>query len=108
MWTIRLALISLIGLALFGCGSSSTAPKDLIIGTWKSEDGKESCEFTPDGTWLHRNKNGQLKRGYRLLDNETIEFTDPEDGDKWVRKIWVSKNALTLTDAKGQHDRYER
>lgn len=88
--------------------SCAKSQKDLIVGAWHEEGGKEVVEFFKDGTM---SVNGAIVGDYSFLDERRIKLNLTGWGVLAGPQMFtadVNKTVLALTDSRGKTSAYSR
>lgn len=78
-----------------------------MLGKWQKVDGKETVEFTRDGTVILASGPTQIKTNFRMKDPKTLDILLASLGSVTLQ-VAVDKDILTLTDAKGHALKYKK
>lgn len=96
------------GVLLVLCVVSCSAQQSwVMVGKWQKVDGKDTVEFMRDGTVSMVSGPTTIKTTFRMNDPKKLEISLGSFGCVPLQ-VAVEKDVLTLTDAKGQTQKYKK
>ena len=105
MKAIRFLLaLAFVVVALAACTSNQSAG---LTGSWQKENGNETIAFSQDGKLTMVNGPATITTSYKIEDKEKLQANLGVFGTGAI-KFSLSKDTLTLTDAKGESSKYTK
>ena len=110
MKAVRVLVVLVLALALFGGMSCKKSQKDQLIGKWKPESATEGfnhIEFTKDGKVKLSAEGMEMSIDYELVDDDTFKMKGPE-GDEQTVDFKIEGDTMTTTDKDGKVEKFTR
>lgn len=106
-----LCVLALLLLAALACGGAGNpGPENVLVGQWQRDDGKETIEFSTDGSVTIEVLGATMEGKYKLLDDATVQM-DISVLDETVAGVFrfsLAEDTLTLTSEDGISATYGR
>jgi hypothetical protein len=102
MKAARFLLALVLVLVLSACNTHQSMG---LMGNWQKENGTETITFSPDGKLTTVNGPSTITTSYKIEDGGKLLANLGIFGTATI-KFSLSKDALTLTDAKGESAKY--
>ncbi|MFZ2447252.1 MAG: hypothetical protein WAW37_12915 [Syntrophobacteraceae bacterium] len=104
MKALKVLLALVVIIVVVACAAK---PGEELTGNWQKEDGSVTIAFTKDGKLNLAGGPAAVSAAFKVQDKETLRVDLGIFGTATL-KYSLAKDALTITDAKGEASKYTR